>query len=129
MQLPRLQLPGRLAMIAVVGLSSTIWGFGRFVSGNRGAQKLSRRHPLTQFATTRFGEALELPVRLVPRETGWGIYPATGDLDGDGRADLPIGGSNGRMQFRRNISTTERPAFAPPVWFDELCPNGRIPVG
>ena len=48
MQLPRLQLPGRLAMIAVVGLSSTIWGFGRFVSGNRGTQKLSRRHPLTR---------------------------------------------------------------------------------
>ncbi len=33
------------------------------------------------------------------------------------------------MQFHRNVGTAIRPEFAPPVWFDELCPNGRIPTG
>jgi hypothetical protein len=67
-----------------------------------------------------------LPVVL---ERAWGIYPALGDLDGDGRVDLLVGGDKGRMQFHRNVGTASCPEFAPPVWFDELCPNGRIPTG
>ena len=74
-------------------------------------------------------EPMEVPVPLVPTETDWGIYPAVGNLDGDGRTDILVGGGKGRLQFHRNVGTAARPEFAPPVWFDELCPNGRIPTG
>jgi hypothetical protein len=74
-------------------------------------------------------EPFEVPVPLVPVESNWRIFPAIGDLDCDGRPDLLVGGGKGRMRFHRNIGTSSRPEFAPPVWFDELCPNGRIPTG
>jgi hypothetical protein len=74
-------------------------------------------------------EPFEVPVPLVPVESNWRIFPALGDLDDDGRPDLLVGGGKGRMRFHRNIGTSSRPEFAPPVWFDELCPNGRIPTG
>ena len=74
-------------------------------------------------------EPFEVPVPLVPVESNWRIFPAIGDLDCDGRPDLLVGGAKGRMRFHRNIGTSSRPEFAPPVWFDELCPNGRIPTG
>jgi len=74
-------------------------------------------------------EPIEVRVPLVPLETNWEIHPAIGDLDGDGRADLLVGSGKGRMQYHRNVGTAARPEFAPPVWFDELCPNGRIPTG
>ena len=74
-------------------------------------------------------EPFEVTVPLVPVESNWRIFPAIGDLDCDGRPDLLVGGAKGRMRFHRNIGTSSRPEFAPPVWFDELCPNGRIPTG
>jgi hypothetical protein len=57
------------------------------------------------------------------------VYPALGDIDGDGRADLLMGDRKGRMRFSRNIGTATRPEFAAPIGFDALCPDGRIPTG
>jgi hypothetical protein len=71
-------------------------------------------------------DPFEVPVQL---ENAWGIYPAAGDFDGDGRVDLLVGGPKGRMQVHRNVGTVDHPKFVPPVWLDELCPNGRIPTG
>lgn len=55
--------------------------------------------------------------------------PALFDWDGDGRRDLFVGQNAGRMRVFRNFGTDERPEFSEPVWFDELLPDGRIPVG
>ena len=74
-------------------------------------------------------EPVDVPIPLVPGKSDWQICPALGDLDGDGRPDWLVGGGKGRMRFHRNLGTASRPEFAPPVWFDELCPDGRIPTG
>jgi hypothetical protein len=86
---------------------------------------MARYHP----EPAPLAEPVEVPVPLVAHESYWGIFPALGDLDDDGRPDLLVGGGKGRMRFHRNVGASSRPAFAPPVWFDELCPNGRIPTG
>jgi len=69
---------------------------------------------------------------VLPPVTGehyWGLFPAFGDLDGDGRPDVMVGTATGRLRFHRNIGTAARPEFDAPVWFDAKCPNGRIPTG
>jgi hypothetical protein len=38
---------------------------------------------------------------------------------------LMVGSRLGQMRFHRGIGS----GFAPPVWFHELCPDGRIPTG
>jgi hypothetical protein len=79
----------------------------------------------------RLGEPLEVPVPPFTDQTGksWAFYPAIGDLDGDGRPDLMIGSRLGQMRFHRGIGTAGHPQFDAPAWFDELCPDGRIPTG
>lgn len=67
------------------------------------------------------GQVLELPDQLAA--------PALGDFYGTGRKDLLIGQDHGRLRVLRNIATDEQPQFAAPVWFDEIIPDGKIPLG
>jgi hypothetical protein len=74
-------------------------------------------------------QPVEVSLAPAAGEQYWGLFPALGDLDGDGRSDLMIGSGMGRMRFHRNIGTAERPEFDAAVWFEERCPDGRIPTG
>jgi len=67
------------------------------------------------------GQVLELPDSLAA--------PALGDFYGHGRRDLLIGQSRGRLRVLRNIGTGQQPEFAAPVWFDEIIPDGKLPLG
>ena len=67
------------------------------------------------------GRVLEFPDRLAA--------PALGDFDADGRRDLLVGQHSGRMRVLRNLGTDDRPKFSDAAWFDEILPDGRIPVG
>lgn len=72
------------------------------------------------------GQVLELPDQLAA--------PALGDFYGHGRKDLLIGQNRGRLRVLRNIGTDKQskfaaPVFAAPVWFDEITPNGKMPLG
>ena len=71
------------------------------------------------------GEPFEVPIPPFPDKKSWAFFPAIGDLDGDGRFDLMVGSRLGQMRFHRGLGS----GFAPPVWFHELCPDGRIPTG
>jgi hypothetical protein len=115
--------------IAALAIGSGIMGRRPLVDREQVATSRSRRSSMVRPEPPPLGEPLDVPVPLVLREAVWGIYPALGDIDGDGRADLLVGGGKGRMQFFRNVGAATRPEFAPPAWFDELCPNGRIPTG
>ena len=55
--------------------------------------------------------------------------PALGDFFGDGGKDLMVGQHAGRLRVYRDVGAGGRPEFAGPVWFDEILPEGRIPVG
>ena len=67
------------------------------------------------------GQVLELPDPLAA--------PALGDFYGQGRKDLLIGQNRGRLRVLRNIGTDKQPEFAEPVWFDEIIPDGKLPLG
>jgi FG-GAP repeat len=74
-------------------------------------------------------QPIEMPLPTVFGDHYWGVFPALGDVDGDGRPDLMVGTAMGRLRFFRNVGTAIQPRFAPPVWFDDLCPGGCIPTG
>ena len=62
-----------------------------------------------------------------PQESG---YPFLGDIDGDGRPDLLVGGdTDGRLRVFRNVGPRGGVRLAAPVWFDETVPTGRVPRG
>ncbi len=48
-----------------------------------------------------------------------GMHPAFGDLDGDGKADMIVGDSNGFLQFFKNTGTTQAnfPSMTTPQYF------------
>jgi hypothetical protein len=87
-----------------------------------------------------FGESEPAPVRFeppVPVSVGGQVLefpdliaaPALGDFYGHGRKDLLIGQDRGRLRVLRNVGTDKQSKFAAPVWFDEIIPDGKIPVG
>jgi hypothetical protein len=65
---------------------------------------------------------------------GW-LFPAYGDMDGDGTLDLLVGVNGdkekgeGRLLVFLNRGTDAAPAYANPYWFDDVVPSGRIPEG
>lgn len=87
--------------------------------------------PATYVVSYRLLPAGEKPTRLAPRGlVGDGSHRcapiggtstsiihsrvAVADWDGDGRADLLVGGGRGHILFYRNIGTKTEPRFAPP---------------
>ncbi|QEH33893.1 hypothetical protein OJF2_24250 [Aquisphaera giovannonii] len=60
---------------------------------------------------------------------GFGAFPAMGDLDGDGRMDLLLGGTRGFLQVYLNVGSPGRPRLSAPVRFGEFCRDERIPIG
>jgi len=76
-------------------------------------------------------DRLAEPVRLVadgkPIDSG---YPFLGDLDGDGRPELLMGGDRtGRLLVYANVGTATNPRLGAPQWFDDRYPTGRVPKG
>jgi hypothetical protein len=59
----------------------------------------------------------------------YAAFPALGDLDGDGRPDLLLGGPRGFLKVYRNIGGPGRLRLAAPVPFREFCDDERIPTG
>ena len=59
----------------------------------------------------------------------YGAFPALGDLDGDGRPDLLLGGPHGFLKVYRNVGSPGHPRLAAPVPFRDFCDDERIPTG
>ena len=59
----------------------------------------------------------------------YAAFPALGDLDGDGRPDLLLGGPQGLLKVYRNVGRAGRIRLAAPVRFGEFCDDERIPTG
>lgn len=58
-----------------------------------------------------------------------GAYPAFGDMDGDGHADLVIGTQTGELDYFRNAGadTASFPSMTQPSWFGINAGNGSTP--
>jgi hypothetical protein len=62
-----------------------------------------------------------------PLESG---YPFLGDIDGDGRNKLLMGGDpDGRLRVYRIAGNAAAPHVEGVRWFDEALPTGRVPKG
>ena len=61
------------------------------------------------------------------------LFPAFGDMDGDGALDLLVGSTaqsgGGRLLVLRNLGTDARPEYGEPSWLDETVPSARVPDG
>lgn len=60
---------------------------------------------------------------------GYAASPALGDIDGDGRPDLLLGGPDGFLKVYRNVGGPDRLRLAAPVAFGDFCDDERIPTG
>jgi hypothetical protein len=128
-RLLRLSLP--LTIMTAIAVALVVF----FLSGRADDGSMVRRPGLDPARGTREdhppiqAEPSEVQVPLPAGALGGEVYPAIGDLDGDGTPDLLVGGRNGRVLYYANVGTLDQPAFGPPTWFDEVCPDGRIPTG
>jgi hypothetical protein len=59
----------------------------------------------------------------------YAAFPALGDLDGDGRPDLLLGGPHGFLKVYRNVGSAGRLRLMAPAPFGEYCDDERIPIG
>ncbi|MFN6207306.1 MAG: FG-GAP repeat domain-containing protein, partial [Planctomycetota bacterium] len=62
-----------------------------------------------------------------------GVYPFVGDFDGDGLADLLLGGRyaewSGTLRIYRNTGTESKPQITANGWFHEIEPTGTVRLG
>lgn len=87
----------------------------------------SEAEPAAAIKKYRLAPPVQLEIDGNPLEAG---YPFLGDIDGDGRLELLMGGDpNGRLLVYRNVGDPAAPRLAEPKWFDDWVPTGRIPKG
>ena len=74
-------------------------------------------------------EPFDVPVPLVPAESDWRIFPRSAISTATAASTSWSAAAWAGCDSTATSAHSSQPEFAPPVWFDELCPNGRIPTG
>ncbi|HYH63396.1 MAG TPA: hypothetical protein VD866_01725 [Urbifossiella sp.] len=83
--------------------------------------------PPEPLRSDRLAEPVRLEIDGNPIDSG---YPFLGDIDGDGRPELLMGGdADGRLLVYASVGPPTAPRLGAPQWFDDRNPTGRIPKG
>lgn len=87
--------------------------------------------PAAQPVLALTSDRLAAPVLLeVDGESIDAGYPFIGDIDGDRKPDVLMGGENrGRLRIYRSLGGPGEVRLASAQWFDDRVPTGRIPKG